>query len=438
MMDEFVDLLLYPAAAAVVFVGMHTWLGLQVLRRDVIFADLALAQLSALGATVAVAIGHAPASTAAFSYALMFAMLGALLLTGLRRFSRQVSQEAVIGIAYVVTTALTILVIDRSPQGAEHVKKMLVGSILAIGPDEVAQLVVVYGAIGLVHFVFRRQLLKSASSGLDGPNMIVWDLLFYGSFGVVVTSSVSLAGVLLVFSFLIIPAVIGNIFSSRISVALWIGWAAGIAASFAGFSASLVFDAPTGALLVAFFAQTLAVAVIVRLLVFRPPGRRRVAGRTAAMVAGTAVCIGVFAQGLWSLAAPAADQPLVALLEAANIVNPGQFLTATERRQLSEAEANEVRYRIQVEQLLDMEREARWKGSGLSEDEVQTLSAFQRSFNEMGQGERFVQDHLRKTARARGRWYIGIPAVVLSLLGFIVIGAIYLRGRSHTRSLSLS
>ena len=125
-MDGVYEFLLFPAAAVVVFVGMHTWLGLQVLRRDVIFADLALAQLSALGAMVAVALGHPPAGSASLAYALLFSMLGAIFLTMLRRLSRGVSQEAVIGVAYVVATALTILVIDGSPQGAEQVKKLFI------------------------------------------------------------------------------------------------------------------------------------------------------------------------------------------------------------------------------------------------------------------------------------------------------------------------
>src|SRR5919107_2455242 len=126
-MQDLVALLIYPFLAAIIFVGMHTWLGLQVLRRGVVFADLALAQLSALGATVAVAAGHAPGGAAGFGYALLLTGLGAVLLTFARRASHSVSQEAVIGVLYVVAAALTVLVVDRSPQGAEHVKRMLVG-----------------------------------------------------------------------------------------------------------------------------------------------------------------------------------------------------------------------------------------------------------------------------------------------------------------------
>ena len=160
--DDVTALLAFPFVAAIIFVGMHTWLGLQVLRRGVVFADLALAQLSALGATVAVGVGHPPGGLAGFGYALLFTSLGAVLLTLSRRASGQVSQEAVIGIIYVVATALTILVVDRSPQGAEHVKRMLVGSILTVGPRDVLELAVLYGAVGLLHGLCRRPLLAAA------------------------------------------------------------------------------------------------------------------------------------------------------------------------------------------------------------------------------------------------------------------------------------
>src|SRR3954453_11811728 len=147
---------------------MHTWLGLQVLRRNVVFADLALAQLSALGATVAVAIGHAPGSAGSFAYALLFTLAGAIILTLTRRFSAEVSQEAVIGIVYVVATALTVLVLDRSPQGAEHVKRMLVGSILTIQWHDLLKLAALYGTIGATHALARRPLLRVATEHRAG------------------------------------------------------------------------------------------------------------------------------------------------------------------------------------------------------------------------------------------------------------------------------
>src|SRR5215210_7092710 len=161
-MPDLLALLFYPFLAACLFVGIHSWLGLQVLRRKVVFADLALAQLSALGGTIAVAVGHAPGDLAGFGYALTLTLVGAGLLTATRRISAQVGQEAVIGILYVAATAVTILVVDRSPQGAEHVKRMLVGNILTVGSEDVLKLAALYGAVGLLHGLLRRPLMAAA------------------------------------------------------------------------------------------------------------------------------------------------------------------------------------------------------------------------------------------------------------------------------------
>src|SRR3712207_5046906 len=194
-MADLLALLAYPFLAACLFVGIHTWLGLQVLRRKVVFADLALAQLSALGGTIAVAAGHAAGSLAGFGYALALTIFGAALLTASRRLSRQMSQEAAIGIVYVVATALTVLVVDRSPQGAEHVKRMLVGSILTVGHDDILKLAALYGSVALLHILLRRPLLAAAhdrGAVAGEARTAFWDFVFYCTFGLVVTSSVEI------------------------------------------------------------------------------------------------------------------------------------------------------------------------------------------------------------------------------------------------------
>src|SRR5713226_7831986 len=258
MFGEILAFAALPLAAAIVFTGIHTWFGLQVLRRNVVFADLALAQVSALGATVAVVAGHAVQSAAGYVYTLIFTAVGALLLTASRGFARSVRQEAFIGVLYVVATAATVLVVDRSPQGAEHVKKMLIGGILSVSADELVRFALLYAAIGALHWLIRRPLLRAADETADrGRTTAAWDLIFYLSFGLVVTSSVSVAGVLLVFCFLIVPALIGSLFSSHIGVALMIGWVAGTVASACGVFGSFVLDAPTGAVTVLAFAAVL-------------------------------------------------------------------------------------------------------------------------------------------------------------------------------------
>lgn len=419
MIGDLAALVAVPFAACAVFVGIHTWFGLHVLRRNVVFADLALAQLSALGATLAVALGHPPGTLAGFLYALLFTLVGAALLTFSRTASRVVSQEAFIGILYVVATAATVLVVDGAPQGAEHVKRMLVGSILSVGPEELLKIALLYGAIALVHLVARAPLAAATQGGLAGGAAAAWDFVFYATFGAVVTSSVAAAGVLLVFSFLIIPAVIGTLFSRQLAVALAIGWSAGLAATLLGFAASLAGDLPTGATLVLAFAAVLLVAVSLRALVFDEAprvARHRRAARSAALGGGLALLL---AASLWSIATPAADQPLLALLDLAG-VSPELFMSDAEAAQYADAAATERRLRLQVDTLNAIERERRWQGAALSADEVRRIASFQQTFNEMGSGERFVQRHLLARARERERWWVALPLALAAALGLVL------------------
>ena len=434
--SDTIGFLAYPFLAAIAFVGIHAWFGLQVLRRKVIFADLALAHLAALGATIATLFGHAPASFAGFGYALSFSCFGAALLTASRRFAAAVMPEAFVGILYVVATAATVLVVDRAPQGAEHVKRMLVGNILTIGPDQLLKLILIYAGVGFIQFAARRPLLALAGDAPAGSHVLdkaaFWDFVFYASFAVVVTSSVSSAGVLLVFCFLIIPGVIGGLFSHRIGVALAIAWAAGIIASAGGFLASITFDLPTGAATVLAFAIVLLGAGLGRWFFAGSAAIRAAHRRTAARSAAVLTYAAIFAGSLWLIAFPSADQPLIALIETAGL-DPRWFLTAGERAAFDEAAAMEQRYRDQIDRLTMTERRARWQGEGLSDEQVLSLGSFQQSFNEMGRGERFVQDHLRTLARERSRWWLGVPLALAALLALI-----WLKRRRYARLRSAS
>ena len=229
--DGCVSLLLWPALlVAICLVGIHTYFGIQVLRRKVIFVDLALAQIAALGATVAFMLGHPVQSVAAYGYSLGFTLAAAVLLAFTRAWSSRIPQEALIGVIYVVAAAAAILLIDRAPQGAEHLKQILTGNILTSGIDELVFIAPLYLAIAALHAILRRWLAHGAS--------VAWDFLFYATFGLVVTSSVALAGVLLVFSFLIIPAAIGVLYADTLARQLAIGWLAGAMTSAAGLAIS--------------------------------------------------------------------------------------------------------------------------------------------------------------------------------------------------------
>src|SRR5947209_2392970 len=189
-MSDVLAFLWPPFLVAVCLVGIHAWFGIQVLARKVIFVDLALAQIAALGATVAFMLGHPAQGLAAYGYSLGFTVLAAALLAYTRDWSGRIPQEALIGVIYVVAAAAAILLIDRAPQGSEHLKQILTGNILTTGLDELRLIVPLYAAIGLLHWLLRARLAQAGSP--------LWEFVFYATFGVVVTSSVALAGVLLV------------------------------------------------------------------------------------------------------------------------------------------------------------------------------------------------------------------------------------------------
>lgn len=415
------SLLLLPFVASVAFVLIHAYFGVHVLRRNIVFADLAIAQLAALGATVAFASGYSPTSPAGFGYSLLFTAIGAALLTLTRSLDRFVSREAFVGILYVVATAATILVVDRSPQGAEHVKRILIGSILTLSAADVAKFAALYAAIGVLHWFLRRPLLalsgESQARGRPTLAVSVWDFVFFLSFGIVVTSSVTTAGVLLVFSFLIVPAVIGMIFSRELHVVLPIAWGVGVLASAAGLAGSYLLDLPTGAAMVTAFALSAVLAALARALVFVDASQRsanlRIAGRTLIALTLTFV----LASSLWLIVNPEADQPLVAALESATGLGPAHFLSATDRDIYESAGRDMLRFQAEVEGLNAKEKAARYQGTPLADDEIRRIASYQQSFNEMTRGERFVQDVLRGKARARERWTVGLPAAIIAIVG---------------------
>jgi zinc/manganese transport system permease protein len=420
-MSDALSFLLLPFAASVAFVLIHAYLGVHVLRRKVVFADLALAQLSALGATVAFAVGHPPSSSAGFAYALLFTTLGATLLTLARHLARFVSQEAFVGILYVFATAATILVVDRAPQGAEHVKKILMGSILTVTPRALASLAALYAIIALLHWLARRPLLaistETAPAGRSVLAVSIWDFLFFLSFGVVVASSVSIAGVLLVFSFLIVPAVIGSIFSAEVRIVLPIAWGTGIIASAVGLGGAYMLDLPTGAAMVTAFTLLLVLAGIAKALVFAGVRQRRANLRVAARALLAVALVLIFASGVWLMVKPTADQPLAALFEGATGMGPGHFLNTGDRDIYESAARDMTRFQGEVDQLNAREKAARFQSEPLSDEEIRRIASYQQSFNEMARGERFVQEVLRGKARARERWMVGLPAAVIALLG---------------------
>lgn len=265
------EVMLPPFVACLILTGIHTYLGLHVVSRGVIFVDLALAQIAALGATFAFLLGYDPHGGTGYLYSLSFAFVGAAVFSISRLRDQRVPQEAIIGITFAVASAGAILIADRAPQGAEFVEAMLTGALLWVPWPTILKTAVLYAGIGLFHWIYRRRFLTLSldhnRAMAEGWNIRWWDFLFYLSFGFVITSSVAMAGILLVFSFLVIPSVIAMIFARDISARLMIGWATGTVVSMVGLVLSYTYDLPSGPAVVCTFGGVLVLAAVVRYIV---------------------------------------------------------------------------------------------------------------------------------------------------------------------------
>ena len=268
--------LLAPLAASLILTGIHAYLGVHVVERGVIFVDLALAQIAALGAIVALILGLDPHGGSAYWISLGFTFLGAFIFSMAKSKRGHIPQEAFIGIAYAVASAAAILAMSKATGETEHLKDMLVGNILAVSWAEVGKTAGLYGAIGLFHYIFRKRFLlismNPKEAEAQGVSVRFWDFLFYASFGVVVTSSVAIAGVLLVFCYLIVPSVGAMLFTDRIGPRLAIGWTMGTLVSALGVVLSVKMDTPTGATIVCTFGGVLVLMFLAHLLLYRKRG----------------------------------------------------------------------------------------------------------------------------------------------------------------------
>jgi len=234
--------------AILVLAGIHAYLGFHVVRRGVIFVDLALAQMAALGYAVAVALNIHENHAASHALPLAMTLVGAASFAWLRGQERRVPLEAFIGIVFATAQAAVFLVLEKTPSGPEHLKETLVGALYTVDPKHVLETAGLYAVIGVVHFALRRPFFEITNdpeaARVRGRRLFLWDFLFYALFGVVVTSSVQIAGVLLVFGLLVIPAVAGLMASADTRKALAAGWTFAIVASVAGLLASVHLDMP--------------------------------------------------------------------------------------------------------------------------------------------------------------------------------------------------
>jgi zinc/manganese transport system permease protein len=279
---EILQFLLWPFMASLILTGIHAYLGVHVVERGVIFVDLALAQIAALGATVAILIGMDPHGQGAYWLSLAFTFVGAAVFAFARTRRGHIPQEAFIGIAYAVASAAAILAMSKATGETEHLKDMLVGNILAVSRHDVLKTALLYGAIGVFHYIFRRRFLLISTdpeqAEAQGISIRFWDFLFYASFGFVVTSSVAIAGVLLVFCYLIVPSVGAMLFSDRVGRRLAIGWTMGTLVSALGVYFSVLLDLPTGATIVCTFGAVLVAMFLIHLVFFHGKSAHALAG----------------------------------------------------------------------------------------------------------------------------------------------------------------
>jgi zinc/manganese transport system permease protein len=267
-MSEALTVMQWPLLACLLLPGMLVYLGLHIVRREVIFVDLALAQVATLGTCVSMLMGHEPADWQSYMWSFAFTLIGAAIFAATRmKNHHSVPQEALIGITYVVAAAAGILLLSRTAEGNEELRRTLIGDVLLVSQKDVLRTFAVYLVIGVVHFVFRKKFLaisfdpgKAAASGMA---VKWWDFLFYALFGLVVTSFVQIGGVLLVFSYLIVPAVCANYLATRVSALLAIGWITATMASVLGLYAAYRMDLPTGAAIVCVLGITLILAATV-------------------------------------------------------------------------------------------------------------------------------------------------------------------------------
>lgn len=265
------DLMLQPFLACLILTGILAYLGLHILERGVIFVDLALAQIAALGAAAGFVLGYEFGTFQGYLVSFAFTLLGAFVFSVTRVKKAPIPQEALIGIAYVVAASAAILVLDKAPEGAEHIKEMMVGNILFVNAGDNMKMFLLYGAVGIFHVVFRKRFFEISFHPLDaekqGISIFFWDFLFYAVFGVVVTSAVRLAGVLLVFCFLIVPSVCAALLTRDINSRIFLGWGVGALVSAIGMFLSASLDLPTGPVLACTFGICLSLLGLGRLAV---------------------------------------------------------------------------------------------------------------------------------------------------------------------------
>jgi zinc/manganese transport system permease protein len=308
------EFMLRPFLECLILVGIHTYLGLHVIRRRVIFVDLALAQIAALGTIVGGILGLMDGTAAAMTYSLLFCLVGAAVFAFTRVRHDRIPQEAVIGLVYAITFALAILVVQKT-EGVEHMEGILVGNLLFVKWSDILASLVAYALVGGFHLVFWKRFLLISDypekAFRQGMSVRLWDFLFYATFGFVITFSTRVAGVLLVFVFLVAPAILAVMITSRFSRQLLIGWGSGTLVTVIGLylSAHPDIDLPSGPTVVTFYGVVLAVAAVVVYLVKSRDRQRALAHTGIGLIMVALIGVGLWGSGRLLAALQGASEP---------------------------------------------------------------------------------------------------------------------------------
>ncbi|MBN1336715.1 MAG: metal ABC transporter permease [Deltaproteobacteria bacterium] len=319
-MQQFLSVMLAPFVECLLVVGLHTYLGIHVLKRRVVFVDLSLAQIAALGTTIGILFGiHDTESPASFVMSVGFTLVGAAIFTMTRTQRERVPQEAIIGLVYAITAAVAVLIVQKT-RGMEHLIDIMHGRLLWVSWGEVAEAAILYTILGALHFLFRRRFLLISedpkAAFAQRIHVGIWDFFFYFTFGVTISVSVKVAGVLLVFVFLIAPAILALLVSHDLKVQLLVGWTAGTLVTVVGLSLSWVLDLPSDPLVIACYGVVLLVAAVIAYVV-RSQARWRALARVGMAVAATgAVAALVFGGGRFLAASPLAGHEEDLMLDA--------------------------------------------------------------------------------------------------------------------------
>ena len=276
---EIIEFMIIPFVACLFLIASNVYFGIHVLKRQIIFIDIALAQIAALGGTVAIVIHEMSESSHAghnhdeetffsFAFSVLFCTIAAGIFSLLKNKKIKIPLEALIGIAYAVATAAAVIILDKSAGGDVHIHDMLAGELLWVGWDQVIKLGIVVIVVGIFHVVFRKKFFKLSDNysdnGVEIKNKKFWDFLFYFSFGIVIVQAVSVGGILTVFAFLIIPASITALFATRWYSRILSGLGIGAFVTFLGLYFSWEMDVPCSPVIIMFMGLVLLISIVAK------------------------------------------------------------------------------------------------------------------------------------------------------------------------------